>query len=64
MLYVAVTRSRKRLVIFDSDTSRRVVISDLWNRLGLINTNLASVKNFLQNISTEQSSREEWLKTG
>ena len=64
MLSVAVTRSRQRLIIFDSDTSRRVVISDLWNRLGLINTNLASVKNFLQNISTEQSSREEWLKTG
>ena len=26
MLYVAVTRPRKRLIIFDSDTSRRLVI--------------------------------------
>jgi len=64
MLYVAVTRSRKRLIIFDSDTSRRLLITDLWSRLGLINTKLSSVENFLQNKNSEQSSIEEWVKTG
>mmetsp|Transcript_16551 Transcript_16551/g.14345 ORF Transcript_16551/g.14345 Transcript_16551/m.14345 type:complete len:155 (-) Transcript_16551:102-566(-) len=71
-LYVALTRPRNRIIIYDEDQSKRKFIQNLWSQLGLVETinaqtlkssgdstssNNKNIKSF-QSLITETSPKE------
>mmetsp|Transcript_26773 Transcript_26773/g.4805 ORF Transcript_26773/g.4805 Transcript_26773/m.4805 type:complete len:82 (+) Transcript_26773:2379-2624(+) len=36
-LYVAITRPRKRLIVFDTDTTSRTYMQNFWQYMGVVN---------------------------
>ncbi|CAK74855.1 unnamed protein product (macronuclear) [Paramecium tetraurelia] len=64
-LYVAVTRPRQRLIIYDENQQARQQIQNIWQKLNLVDhfvgTNLEdrNVERF-----AKQTSKEEWKKQG
>ncbi|CAD8087866.1 unnamed protein product [Paramecium sonneborni] len=64
-LYVAVTRPRQRLIIYDENPQPRQYVQNIWQKLNLID-HFSS--NNIQNRNVErfakQTSKEEWKKQG
>ncbi|KAJ3064114.1 hypothetical protein HDU98_000162 [Podochytrium sp. JEL0797] len=63
MLYVAITRARKRLWIFDSNEEARSPLFSLWKFKQLV-TSITSTGNFSFTSIAQKSTPEAWRKNG
>ncbi|CAD8176793.1 unnamed protein product [Paramecium octaurelia] len=64
-LYVAVTRPRQRLIIYDENPQARQYIQNIWQKLNLIEYFVQTTKED-RNVErfAKQTSKEEWKKQG
>ena len=61
MLYVAMTRARKRCFVYDSSTERRKPLFDLLSRAGVAESGLEGLLS-VSKTKSRKSSAEDWLR--